>query len=119
MKTGIGLFWIAVGAILTFAVRANTSVFNLHIAGFVIMVIGIIGLATPKRGYQWLGRRAYVKRYRRAPGGGRVERQMPGPTSRTGPASSRTLKWRGGRSPQRLRQRKWPRSAPPSTAPTG
>jgi hypothetical protein len=75
MKTGIGLFWIAVGAILTFAVRANTSVFNLHIAGFVIMVIGIIGLATPKRGYQWLGRRAYVKRYRRAPGGGRVEEQ--------------------------------------------
>jgi hypothetical protein len=73
MKTGIGLFWVAVGAILTFAVQANTSVFNLHIAGFVIMVIAIIGLATPKRGYQWLGRRAYVKRYRRAPGGERVE----------------------------------------------
>jgi hypothetical protein len=73
MKTGICLFWIAVGAILTFAVTANTSVFNLHIAGFVIMVIGIIGLATPKRGYEWLGRRAYVKRYRRVPGGGGVE----------------------------------------------
>ncbi|HYZ53760.1 MAG TPA: hypothetical protein VE733_09730 [Streptosporangiaceae bacterium] len=73
MKTGICLFWIAVGAILTFAVTANTSVFNLHIAGFVIMVIGIIGLATPKRGYEWLGRRTYVKRYRRALGGGRVE----------------------------------------------
>ncbi|HLH59055.1 MAG TPA: hypothetical protein VKV33_07880 [Streptosporangiaceae bacterium] len=65
MKSGICLFWIAVGAILTFAVTANTSVFNLHVAGFVIMVIGIIGLVTPKRGYEWLGRRVYVKRYRR------------------------------------------------------
>jgi hypothetical protein len=73
MKTGIGLFWIAVGAILTFAVRANMSVFNLHIAGFVIMVIGITGLVTPKRGYEWLGRRVYVKRYRRTPSGGRIE----------------------------------------------
>ncbi len=65
MKSGICLFWIAVGAILTFAVTANTSVFNLHVAGFVIMVIGIVGLVTPKRGYEWLGRRVYVKRYRR------------------------------------------------------
>ena len=73
MKTGIGLFWIAVGAILTFAVRTNTSIFNLHVAGFVIMVIGIIGLLIPKRGYEWLGRRVYVKSYRRTPGGGRVE----------------------------------------------
>lgn len=73
MKSGICLFWIAVGAILTFAVTANTSVFNLHIAGFVIMVIGIVGLVTPKRGYEWLGRRVYVKRYRRGAAGGRVE----------------------------------------------
>jgi hypothetical protein len=73
MKTGICLFWIAVGAILTFAVTANTSVFNLHVAGFVILVIGIIGLVTPRRGYEWLGRRVYVKRYRRAGGGTGVE----------------------------------------------
>jgi hypothetical protein len=73
MKSGICLFWIAVGAILTFAVTTNTSVFNLHVAGFVIMVIGIIGLVTPKRGYEWLGRRVYVKRYRRAGGGTGVE----------------------------------------------
>ena len=67
MKSGICLFWIAVGAILTFAVTANTSVFNLHVAGFVIMVIGIIGLVTPKRGLQRLGRRVYVKRTRQGP----------------------------------------------------
>jgi hypothetical protein len=73
MKTGICLFWIAVGAILTFAVTANTSVFNLHIAGFVIMVIGIVGLVTPKRAYEQIGRRVYVKRYRRGSAGGGVE----------------------------------------------
>src|SRR5258708_38846339 len=73
MKSGICLFWIAVGAILTFAVTTNTSVFNLHVAGFVIMVIGIIGLVTPRRGYEWLGRGVYVKRYRPAGGGTGVE----------------------------------------------
>jgi hypothetical protein len=72
MKSGICLFWIAVGAILTFAVTANTSVFNLHVAGFVIMVIGIIGLFTPKRAYEHIGRRVYVKRTRQRPGA-RVE----------------------------------------------
>jgi hypothetical protein len=72
MKSGICLFWIAVGAILTFAVTTNTSVFNLHVAGFVIMVIGIIGLVTPKRTYERLGRRVYVKRTRQTPGA-RVE----------------------------------------------
>jgi hypothetical protein len=72
MKSGICLFWIAVGAILTFAVTANTSVFNLHVAGFVIMVVGIIGLVTPKRTYERLGRRVYVKRTRQGQGA-RVE----------------------------------------------
>ena len=72
MKSGICLFWIAVGAIFTFAVTANTSVFNLHVAGFVVMVIGIIGLVTPRRGYAWLGRRVVVRRTRRG-GTTRVE----------------------------------------------
>jgi hypothetical protein len=65
MKTGICLFWIAVGAIFTFAVTANTSVFNLHIFGVVVMIVGIIGLVTPRRGYEWLGRRVVVRRTRR------------------------------------------------------
>jgi hypothetical protein len=64
MKTGICLFWIAVGAIFTFAVTANTSVFNLHIFGVVVMIVGIIGLVTPRRGYEWLGRRVVVRRTR-------------------------------------------------------
>ena len=65
MKTGICLFWIAVGAIFTFAVTANTSVFNLHIFGLVVMIVGLIGLVTPRRGYEWLGRRVVVRRTRR------------------------------------------------------
>lgn len=77
MKTGICLFWIALGAIFTFAVTTNTSVFNFHIAGFVVMVIGIIGLVTPKRGYEWLGRRVYVRRTRKYPGGRVDERSYP------------------------------------------
>ena len=61
MKTGMGLALIAVGAILAFAVTTNTSVFNLHTAGYVIMLIGILGLAVPRRGYGWVGRRLSVR----------------------------------------------------------
>jgi hypothetical protein len=72
MKTGTGLAVIAIGAILAFAVTTNTSVFNLHTAGWVLMVVGIIGLAVPRRGYAWVGRRLFIRqaRWRR---GNRVE----------------------------------------------
>ena len=57
MKSGTCLFWIAVGAILTFAVTANTLVSTGTWLAFVIMVIGIIGLVTgPSADTQWLGR---------------------------------------------------------------
>jgi hypothetical protein len=65
MRIGISLFWLAVGAIFTFAVTANTSVFNLHVFGVVIMIVALIGLLTPRRGYEWLGRRVVVRRTRR------------------------------------------------------
>ena len=72
MKTGMGLAIIAVGAILAFAVTTNTSVFNLHTAGWVLMVIGILGIAIPRRGYGWVGRRLFVRQARWRPSG-RVE----------------------------------------------
>ena len=72
MKTGVGLAVIAVGAILAFAVTANTSVLNLHTAGWVLMIIGIVGIAVPRRGYGWVGRRLFVRQARVRPGG-RVE----------------------------------------------
>jgi len=72
MKTGMGLVLIGIGAILAFAVTTNTSVFNLHTAGYVIMIIGILGLAIPRRGYGWVGRRLLVRQARWRPGN-RVE----------------------------------------------
>src|ERR1700749_5099426 len=72
MKTGAGLAMIAVGAILAFAVTTNTTVFNLHTAGWVLMMIGIIGIAIPRRGYGWVGHRVCTRQtpWRR---GARVE----------------------------------------------
>jgi hypothetical protein len=67
MKTGVGLALIAVGAILAFAVTANTSVFNLHTAGWVLMIIGVIGIAIPRSGYGWVGRRVRTRRVRWQP----------------------------------------------------
>jgi hypothetical protein len=42
---GTSFFLIAVGAILRFAVTASTSGFDLHTAGTILMVVGIVGLA--------------------------------------------------------------------------
>jgi hypothetical protein len=67
MKTGVGLAVIAVGAILAFAVTANTSVFNLHTAGWVLMIIGVIGIAIPRSGYGWAARRVFTRRVRWQP----------------------------------------------------
>jgi hypothetical protein len=72
MKTGMGLALIAIGAILAFAVNANTSVFNWNTAGWVLMIVGILGLAIPRRGYGWVGRRLFVRQARWRPGN-RVE----------------------------------------------
>jgi Domain of unknown function (DUF6458) len=67
MRTGIGWALICVGAILAFAVTANTSVFNLHTAGWIIMIVGLIGLVTPRRMYGWVGRRLLLRRTRTYP----------------------------------------------------
>jgi predicted deacetylase len=72
MKTGVALALIAIGAIFAFAVTTNTSVFNLHTAGWVLMIIGVIGIAIPRRGYGWVGRRVITRQTRMRPRG-RVE----------------------------------------------
>jgi len=88
MKTGTGLAVIAIGAILAFAVTTNTSVFNLHTAGWVLIVVGVIGLAVPRRGYAWVGRRLFVRqaRWRR---GNRVEEVIYPANVNRNPASTR------------------------------
>lgn len=43
MGLGTSLFLIAVGAILDFAISVQTSGFNLHTIGVILMVVGAIG----------------------------------------------------------------------------
>lgn len=88
MKTGMGLTVIAVGAILAFAVTANTSVFNLHTAGWVLMIVGIAGIAIPRRGYGWVGRRLFVRQARWRPAGQVEEITYPTHVNRN-PANTR------------------------------
>ena len=44
MGLGVGIFLIAVGAILTFAVHVSTSGFNLHTIGWILMAVGAAGI---------------------------------------------------------------------------
>jgi hypothetical protein len=72
MKTASGLALIALGAILTFAVTANTSVFNIHVAGVVIMLTGLTGLVIRRKGYGWLRKRLIIPPRARVRRGGRA-----------------------------------------------
>jgi hypothetical protein len=44
MTIGTSLFLIAVGAILKYAVTAHVEGINVHTAGLVLMIVGIVGL---------------------------------------------------------------------------
>jgi hypothetical protein len=88
MRTGIGLAVIAVGAILAFAVTTNTSVFNLHVAGWVLIIVGILGITIPRRGYGWVGRRLFVRQARWRPGN-RVEEVVYPTDVNRNPANTR------------------------------
>ena len=83
MKTGVGLALIAVGAILAFAVTTNTSVFNLHTAGWVLIIIGIIGIAITRQTRWRRGARVeevtYPAYVNRNPANTRVQAGLPGP----------------------------------------
>jgi hypothetical protein len=72
MKAATGLILVAIGAILAFAVTTTTSVFNLNVAGYVIMLVGLAGLFIPRRGYTSISRR-FVTRRTRQPDGSVVE----------------------------------------------
>ena len=45
MTTGTSLFFIAVGAILRYAVTSTVSGVSLPTVGLILMIIGIVGLA--------------------------------------------------------------------------
>jgi len=44
MATGISLFFLAVGAILTFAVNTTVSGVDIDTIGVILMVIGLLGM---------------------------------------------------------------------------
>jgi len=44
MGLGVGIFLTAVGAVLAFAVSATTSGINIHTVGWILMIVGIVGI---------------------------------------------------------------------------
>lgn len=68
-KVAAGLTLIIIGAILAFAVTTNTSVFNLHIAGFVFILAGLAAMFIPQKNYSSVGKRLVTRRSRTWPSG--------------------------------------------------
>ncbi len=62
MKTATGLAFVAIGAILAFAVTGHPGWLNVQAAGWVLMLVGLAGMFIPRRGYGWLRRRMVVRR---------------------------------------------------------
>jgi hypothetical protein len=44
MGIGGGIFLVAVGAVLTFAVSATFSGINIHTVGIILMIVGAVGV---------------------------------------------------------------------------
>ena len=43
MGLGVSLILIAAGAIMAWAVHVSTTGFNIHIVGYILLIVGIIG----------------------------------------------------------------------------
>src|ERR1700733_4230888 len=86
MKTGAGLAFIAVGAIFAFAVKGSPGFVNLPTVGWVLMLVGLVGMLLPRRTYGWLGRRMTV---RRSYPSGRVEQRAVPPYVSLNPGTAR------------------------------
>jgi Domain of unknown function (DUF6458) len=69
MGLGVGIFLVAIGAILAFAVHATSSAVNIHTVGWILMVVGAVGILLSLIFWSsWAGpgyftgrRRAYVE----------------------------------------------------------
>jgi hypothetical protein len=44
MGIGAGLFLVAIGAVLTFAVNATVSGLNIQTIGVILMIVGVLGI---------------------------------------------------------------------------
>ncbi|MDA8321017.1 MAG: hypothetical protein M0030_14615 [Actinomycetota bacterium] len=74
MKTASALAVLAIGAILAFAVTAQTPYINIQIVGWVLICTGAVGLFLPRRGRDWLRRSVLI----RGPGNYAAARQRRG-----------------------------------------
>jgi hypothetical protein len=61
MKIATGLTLIAIGAVLAFAVHGHPWFLNLQVCGWIVMAIGVAGLAIPRSGYGWLRRQMVIR----------------------------------------------------------
>ena len=68
MGIGTGIFLLAVGAILRYAITVQASGVNLHVVGDILMIVGIIGIVVSLffwsswGGFGSRGRNRYVDR---------------------------------------------------------
>jgi hypothetical protein len=44
MGLGVGIFLSAIGAVLAFAVTDNVSGVNIHTIGWILLIVGIVGI---------------------------------------------------------------------------
>ena len=65
METPVALVLLAFGAILTFAVRVNVPVLNLHIVGVILMLVAAVGIYFARRGNAWVRKIVVMPRRRR------------------------------------------------------
>ena len=62
MGIGMGIFLVALGAILYFAVSVDAEGFSINTIGLILMIVGAIGLVVSLlMGSMWSGRRERVR----------------------------------------------------------
>ena len=65
MGLGAGIFLIALGAILAFAINVDTGgAINLHAVGWILMVVGVLGILLSIMFWSSWGGPAYFRRRR-------------------------------------------------------
>jgi hypothetical protein len=62
MRTATGLLLIALGAVFAFAVHGHPWFLNLQVCGWILMIVGVIGMVIPRSGYGWLRRQMVTRR---------------------------------------------------------
>jgi len=62
MGLGVGIFLLAVGAVLAFAIHVTTSGVDLHTIGYILMGVGALGIVLSLIFWSSWGGPSYVRR---------------------------------------------------------